>query len=315
MKIQAINNQISSKGLYIDRSKENKGNWKMVYKPYSWELNNDAKPYIAPKQQINMFDSILPINEEFYTGINGKEPARSKDIHGTISYYKYPPEINNGEMRKNVIQEEAMDREESLEVYKRKLGFFESLKKHQLKYELPDKVDLTRVKYHHYSFGSYSSDYNNNFFGKNSNKDKMVSAEKDLFKEAEALYLNAQNYIKMATSIEELKGKINEIDNELKLIKHAKQNGLAIDISKRDSDDADAPLKEFIEKVANSNKPLEEFEEWIILPNGIRKFKEMISSLHHYAGSNAIVNLKSAGLTDYCKERFLDFTHYIIKYR
>ena len=122
MKIQTINNQISSKGIYIDRSKENNGNWKMAYKPYSWELDTNAKPYIAPKEQIDMYASSLPTNEEFYTAIENAKPAVSKDIYGTISYYQYPAHINNGKMRRDVIQEEAMGREESLEVYVKKLS-------------------------------------------------------------------------------------------------------------------------------------------------------------------------------------------------
>ena len=54
MKIQAINNQVSSKGIYVDRSNENHRNWKMVYHPYSWELDGEGKPYIAPKNKIDI---------------------------------------------------------------------------------------------------------------------------------------------------------------------------------------------------------------------------------------------------------------------
>ena len=79
MKIQAINNQVSSKGIYVDRSNENHRNWKMVYHPYSWELDGEGKPYIAPKNNaINIFNKpthkrisfLIPAFANWMLGIN-----------------------------------------------------------------------------------------------------------------------------------------------------------------------------------------------------------------------------------------------------
>ena len=48
-------------------------------------------------------------------------------------------------MRRNVIQEEPMDREESLKVYKDKLLRFEDLKKEQLEKELVDNINIKKI--------------------------------------------------------------------------------------------------------------------------------------------------------------------------
>ncbi|MBQ4113949.1 hypothetical protein IJD34_00955 [bacterium] len=312
MKIFAINNQIASKGLYTDKTKENNGNWKMTYKPYSWELNDAQKPYIAPKKEIDLYSSTLPTNDEFYTEINGKEPARSIDIFGTTSYYKYPANVHNGEMRRNVIQEAPMNREESLEVYKRKLGRLLSLKEHKIKYELPKEVNFDKASSAHTLYKYWSNQYDDSFlFGKNSNKDEMESSEFKLYRAAMELHQNAQNYIRMNESIRELKENIENIDRELSIIKNAKKENLLIDISKRDGDNADNPLKIFIEKVANSNKPLEEFKEIIALPNKTIRFTELLAALNNYSieGSISYINLKNAGLNNHFQNKIL----YVVK--
>ena len=71
MKINAITNT-SFKGLFTDRTQENNGNWRMEYRPYSWENK------MVPKTKIDVFSSVLPTNEEIYIG--GGQRESSKDI-------------------------------------------------------------------------------------------------------------------------------------------------------------------------------------------------------------------------------------------
>lgn len=312
MKIQAINNQVSSKGIYVDRSNENHRNWKMVYHPYSWELDGEGKPYIAPKNKIDMFASNLPDNEEFFTEIKGNEAAKSEDILGTVSYYQYPPHVNNGEMRSNVILEEPLNREESLETLKRKLSVFKNKKEFQLNYKLANEINIDAIENHHENYQFWSNEYDDQFFNGNDEKAVMDSKEAALFMAAKDLYVKARNYINMNLSIEKLKENIASIKSELDMIKSANENGLAIDISRRTGEDPDRPLAEFLDKVAISEKPLEKFEELIILPNCTRKFKDLLSSLHHYTGSMQL-NLQKSGLTDECKKQIMSLTRHIMK--
>ena len=166
----------------LETTKENHGNWKITYKPYSWELNADGKPYIAPKENIDISDTKLPV----------------------------------------------------------------------------------------------------------------------------------KTYVKTNLSFPGLQENIRRINEELGLIKSAKEEGIAIDISKRIGENPNAPLDEFLNKVSNSDKPLEEFKKLIIFPNGIRTFKQILSSLHNYAGGTPL-NLSKSGLTEECKGQIKNLVNHLMK--
>ena len=123
MKINAISNT-NFKGLFTDKSAQNGGNWKMEYSPYAWEAKYfkiDSK--MANQENIDIFGTCLPDNEKIYTNENGKKSA--KDILGTEFYYEY----ENGKVRKTITEVPAMNRENSLKVYNKKLDKFLKMKK------------------------------------------------------------------------------------------------------------------------------------------------------------------------------------------
>ena len=63
MKVNVINNT-NFKGLFIDKTKENNGNWRMEYRPYSWEMKNDGEYIMAPQTEWDLFSDKLPDNEK-----------------------------------------------------------------------------------------------------------------------------------------------------------------------------------------------------------------------------------------------------------
>ena len=84
---RSIDYNINFKGLFIDKSLENDGNWRMEYSPYSWETKNwniDSK--MASQSCIDIYGNELPDNEKIYSAIENKKSA--KDILGTEFYYE-----------------------------------------------------------------------------------------------------------------------------------------------------------------------------------------------------------------------------------
>lgn len=141
MKISAINYQQNFKGLFIDKSKENGGEWKVVYRPYSWELLPTGnygefcdvkKPIMFNKEKIDLDSSRLPWNEEIYIPETKTEPRISKDILGTVSYYSYPSYTGKEETKDYIEVGESLNREESLKVYAEKMKKFMEMKLEKL---------------------------------------------------------------------------------------------------------------------------------------------------------------------------------------
>lgn len=271
MKIQAINNN-SFKGLFTDKSKQNNNEWLMEYRPYSWELDSNAKPKMALKEHLDIKADKLPDNEEIYSKAYGSEPERSKDILGTESYYRYPDHIMNGKMRSTITVAEPLNREESLKVYLEKMNKFRTQKEQEQK--ILGNFSFREIESKYRSFNSASADYEDAIIFKQDEKDRMSNATRGMYGAAEKLYRQANAYAKMTESLKQTDKTISDIKTELNTIETAKKEGKVIDISVRTGIDPDAPLKNYI-----NNKTFDEANNenmLLILPAAVLLLKDIV---------------------------------------
>lgn len=239
MKIQAINTNTNFKGLFTDKSAQNNGNWRMEYQPYSWESNNTGK--MANKERIDIYANMLPDNEEIYTKNKGYYAETSGDILGTTSYYK----TYDGRMRRTIDEMPAMNREDSLKVLDKKLGKFLE-QKQELRKELEANFDrqtlAIRSSSDNYNIASYELD--NTFWTKKNIKNNMDNAARELKNNADIMYQNSQNYIKLMGSIDAIRQTKENGQKEIKQIEELKKSGKLIDISRRDIPNPNEALKQ-----------------------------------------------------------------------
>ena len=239
MKIQAINTNTNFKGLFTDKSAQNNGNWRMEYQPYSWESNNTGK--MANKERIDIYANMLPDNEEIYTKNKGYYAETSGDILGTTSYYK----TYDGRMRRTIDEMPAMNREDSLKVLDKKLGKFLE-QKQELRKELEANFDrqtlAIRSSSDNYNIASYELD--NTFWTKKNIKNNMDNAARELKNNADIMYQNSQNYIKLMGSIDAVRQTKENGQKEIKQIEELRKSGKLIDISRRDIPNPNEALKQ-----------------------------------------------------------------------
>lgn len=239
MKIQAINTNTNFKGLFTDKSAQNNGNWRMEYQPYSWESNNTGK--MANKERIDIYANMLPDNEEIYTKNKGYYAETSGDILGTTSYYK----TYDGRMRRTIDEMPAMNREDSLKVLDKKLGKFLE-QKQELRKELEANFDrqtlAIRSSSDNYNIASY--ELYNTFWTKKNIKNNMDNAARELKNNADIMYQNSQNYIKLMGSIDAVRQTKENGQKEIKQIEELRKSGKLIDISRRDIPNPNEALKQ-----------------------------------------------------------------------
>ena len=239
MKIQAINTNTNFKGLFTDKSAQNNGNWRMEYQPYSWESNNTGK--MANKERIDIYANMLPDNEEIYTKNKGYYAESSGDILGTTSYYK----TYDGRMRRTIDEMPAMNREDSLKVLDKKLGKFLE-QKQELRKELEANFDrqtlAIRSSSDNYNIASYELD--NTFWTKKNIKNNMDNAARELKNNADIMYQNSQNYIKLMGSIDAVRQTKENGQKEIKQLEELRKSGKLIDISRRDIPNPNEALKQ-----------------------------------------------------------------------
>ncbi len=277
MKIQPINNTQTFKGLFVDCSKENGGDWKMVYRPYSWELKDSKTPIMSSKTPIDILADYLPDNEEIFIPMQENKPEISKDILGTVSYYKYPASYNNGEMRRQIIFGEPLSREESLNIYLQKLDKFVEMK-HNKQSELEKSIqsadqDLQNLNN---NFGNSSCAYERTSLGFNKHKREMDKFEKDMYQQAKTLHKNAIDYIKINSSLQSIEKQKLEMQEELAMIENARNNNVLVDISKRHLPDPNkAYWQVLVEAINNKNIRLNT-DKVIVFPHATKTLKSLI---------------------------------------
>lgn len=279
MRIQAINQ--SFRGLFIDKTSSNNNNWRMEYAPYSWESNNTSK--MTSHEKLNIFANGLPDNEEIYESFqsdNQEYKELSKDILGTISYYKRP----DGIMRRTITEVPALSREESLIVQNKKLEKFLSLKDiEKEKLEQPLNYGSSVFDESKEEFKKYSDDLSSGYFARAYSKDTSIAKMNEEYDRTKEMGLklltNFQLYKKLQDSIDSLKSLIEANKKELEQIADLKRNHQLIDISRRDIAN---PNEALISAMNGKDSVLQKF---LSLPHKLVPMAEILESVTTKIGS------------------------------
>lgn len=266
MKINPINNT-KFKGHFIDMSAQNNGNWKMVYHPYSWESGMHIKEKIDIKKD-------LPLNEEIYIPQIGNEPEISKDILGTVSYYKYPEHINNGKTRRHIDIGQSYNREDSLIVLRKKLDVFRKMKIQACK-DIAEKIQKARIGmlFPLEDYNNSSKAHRDSFFGTKSH-DAMDESVKKIDRFFMDTLSDAKDYIEISESLNNLESKYRNITKELEDIRIAKGTGNLIDISENNSGTFEY-LHSLLDKIHNKEIPIANVDKYLVLTHESGSFKEI----------------------------------------
>ncbi len=270
MKIQAINNT-NFKGLFTDKTAENGYNWRMEYRPYSWESNNTSK--MANKKQIDIFAYDLPDNEEIYISYPNAGES-SKDILGTESYYVR----SDGKMRRTITEMPALNREESLKVKNSKLEEFERIKKIKAA-NMQNNMEKIYEKLRPSSdeFNKYYEDSSQGYFSRQYSLDNSRYNMKTEFNKtqncAKDLYSDFQKYITLRNSIDNIKN--IQMNNYKEIIKlgELRKAGNLIDISQRDIPNPDRALEEALQNLQSAA------QKFVCLPHKLVSMEEILNTL------------------------------------
>lgn len=272
MKINAISNT-NFKGLFTDKSAQNGGNWKMEYSPYAWEAKYfkiDSK--MANQENIDIFGTCLPDNEKIYTNENGKKSA--KDILGTEFYYEY----ENGKVRKTITEVPAMNREDSLKVYNKKLDKFLKMKKDKSE-EMKKEVSETPKSFKDltYNFYEHAEDIKHRYLGRTYylkySSQVMIGAFNQLKDSANGLVKKFDEYATLRDSMDDVKHYISENKAEIELLEEKRKSGKLIDISRRDVYDPNQPLWKALQNVR------EAAQKYVALPHKTISVREILNAV------------------------------------
>ena len=307
MRIQAITNT-DFKGLYTDKSAQNRGDWKVEYQPYSWEKADMYNFGTAPQEEWDILASSLPDNEKHFTETRprkydfypkeGRESCR--DILGTEFYYH---DFETKKMRNVIDHKEALNLEESLNVLNKKLARFLDLKEEEMEsLESIFKNDKEILDKHSGNFDYYSGDYDQGILArindKKYNKQKMVEYKNGLKEKADTMFDNIQKYISIRNSSIQVKEKRLNIEQEIAKINKAKNSGNLIDISQR-------------VYVYDPNKKL-----WDALHNVQMAKNKLIALPHRTISVREILNeIRANVIASDIPEKAIKYIDILIKYR
>ena len=283
MKIYAIQNT-KFMGLYTNKSAQNDGNWKIEYQPYSWEKIYQQKFGTAKQEEWDILSNTLPDNEKHFFETKPRKydwyPKEGResctDILGTEFYYH---DFETKKMRNEIDHLEAMNREDSLNVFNKKLRRFINLKEEEMQ-NLENEFITSKKAAEKSSenFNYHSNDYNLGLLSrtnsKDYNKNKMTEYKNALKKETDKLFDNIQKYIKLRKSSEEVAQKRLDIEQEISLIKQERENGNIIDISQRVyTYDPNKKLWDALHNIETVKNKL------VILPHKTITVKEILSEI------------------------------------
>lgn len=280
MKIEPIANT-NFRGLFVDKTSQNQGNWRMEYHPYSWENQNTST--MSNKEKINIFAGNLPDNEEIYK-VGQRES--SSDILGTESYYY---DKSTSRMRSKIDVMPAMTREESLRVKHKKLDKFIELKEN-LKYILSRDIEAVYAQAQQSSsnYDSYATDFDRGFWSSartsKDNKNLMDAAKSDIMDDMQTLYIKSKQHFELDSSINAVKMAQKHYAAEIEELEQARKENMLIDISRRNVNDANQPLLFALRTLKTYTDKL------VVLPNKIVSLKEFADIL---AKHNVNITVKS----------------------
>ncbi len=285
MKISAISSNNTFKGLFTDKTKNE--NWLMEYRPYSWELYHNTsvhapyydvkKPVMEKKQQINILASRLPDNEEIFSPMDKRNPAISKDILGTVSYYEYPLEVNLGEYRNHITESAPMNLEESLKVYLKKNEIFKEMKQAEInktKQAVQDSLKKLREDIDKCDSAAHDSD---GFHLFNDVSTKRCKAFYNLRYQTMRNHEDIiEKYMKLTDSMGELKDLITKMKSELRLISEKQKTGDIIDISIRHENDPNKALYEEGNRLVQNPSEMKNTQKIVLLSHRTVPLKELV---------------------------------------
>ena len=292
MKIQAIN--VNFKGLFTDRSKENKGNWKMEYSPYSWERAGrgcEAPFKMADQESFSTLDTCLPDNEKIYVSENVNHYNKTgqeycTDILGTKFYYC---DFDKNILRNRITEVPAMNLEDSLLTQTKKLNVFMEMQKEKLaEFKNEFKKHADELNKANNNFFEYSWDYDKGLFERDRNRDEnkngMANSHRRYRDTVNSAKGTFEEYAHLRNSIDSVNAKIIDNQKELNILQEARLTGNLIDISRRDIEDPNKLLWQALQNVKEASGKI------IALPHKTLAVKELLKQL----GSN----LKSSEVAD-----------------
>lgn len=286
MKIQAINTTF--RGQFTNASYKNNNDWRMEYRPYSWEKNPNGKYGMAIQEEWSTRDKTLPDNEKkfvnntdmnLYGSMKGRKYCQ--DIFGTEFYYC---DYDKNSERKVITEMPAMNLEESLSVRNAKLALFLNEKNKQ---KIED--ESTIQKYHnevntqdsnyHYESRDYEKGWLERAASKDTDKNYMDIYHAKAIDAEHSLNNTVKKYIELRDSIDSVNAEVAKNKEELLKIENAKVHNALIDISQRDIYDPNKALWEALQDIKAAAGKL------IALPHRTISMKELISKIGKVADS------------------------------
>ena len=293
MKINAIN-KINFKGLFIDKSNENKGNWLMEYRPYSWELENNLKHAEAPQTEWDIYSSKLPDNEKKFTDYTGGLPEEecksgNKFSHDILGTKFYDVNYSRDYRKEKITVGEAMNREESLKVYNKKLKVFMQMKKDLMKTQteiLPNSME--KVEKMTELFDERSSDLKKSYLARSYAIESSSRKMDEQFNGVKSLAINTingfQNYVKLNNSLNDVQKLYNKNQAEIQLLESSRKSGNLIDISVRGKFDPNKSLWDALQDLKSAVGKI------IALPHKTIAVKELMEMIGRNIKESQIAN-------------------------
>ena len=276
MKISAINNNINFKGLYTDKSMQNGGDWRMEYSPYSWECSYWTG-YSAKEnpRDIDIFGTVLSDNEMISEFNDGRRSY--KDILGTEFSYEY----NDGRMRKAITEVPAMNREDSLTVFNKKMKKFLALKSEKLASITKTILDIGNGRYEmNHQFEQHANDIKkwsiNRNYSLECSSDFMSKEYDNVLQKIGDIVRQFEQYKTIRDSMDYTKKYIAENDKEIELLSERRNAGKLIDISRRNIYD---PNKKLWDAMHNVKKVADKF---VVLPHKMISVDEILKYISKY---------------------------------
>lgn len=243
MKVLPIN-RLNFKGELTDTSKN--GIWSVKYRPYSWEKPDDF--FINNSKSFSLTDTKLPDNEWVLGKTEGPR-VYTTDILGTVLDYQ---ERLCSDTRTVVPVSEvgpSMNLEESLMVLEKKLRAFLGLKEKRM-LDLKKEIDEAESEFHeisqkHFKFAiDINRPWGRHKFEKYEREIGVLGAFNEVHYLVKSNLEKFKLYTELAESQKPIWQKINWIKTQLQAIRDAKATDSLIDISRRDVENPNGPLKE-----------------------------------------------------------------------
>ena len=213
---------------------------------------------MAPKQHLDIYASKLPLNEELYE--RGAQIELSKDILGTISYYK---DVSQGRdiLRKTITEMPAMNLEDSLRTKEKKLKEFIKRKEYFMDtFNAPLEARMSAMFDISKEHNKYASDINRDVFSHQYSKETRADGVKRNFdkmtKIAEENGNDFKQYVRLAKSVNDVHKELETVRKQISELEEARNSNKLIDISRRDIEACDEPLHQALQDVGKAKGKL-----------------------------------------------------------